>query len=226
MASSSSVLEVTSSSWFLSFCRHAAPLVFLAPLPTVLQMRRERSVGDFPLLPYSTMISSTFVWTSYGIMKQETAIWFPNIVGLILGIGYFLTFSKYSPPKASTLPGSVVQHMWGTVSMIGLCLSISTIFGVQMVGNLGVALCVCLFGSPLSALRVVLQTKSARAIPLPFTLASVLNCFLWSVLGIYDMKDYAIYFPNLLGLSFGLIQVALKVVLGNGNTNPTLPLTV
>jgi solute carrier family 50 protein (sugar transporter) len=92
-----------------------------------------------------------------------------------------------------------------------------------MVGNLGVILCVCMFASPLAALKVVLQTRSAKAIPLPFTLASILNCFLWSVAGLFDMHDYAIYVPNLLGLSFGLAQVGLKLVYGSGSSESMLP---
>jgi hypothetical protein len=43
----------------------------------------------------------------------------------------------------------------------------------------------------------------------------VVNCFLWSVTGLLDMKDYAIYVPNLLGLSFGLVQVGLKILYGD-----------
>ena len=93
-----------------------------------------------------------------------------------------------------------------------------------MVGNLGVFLCVCLFASPLSVALKVIQMKSARAIPLPFALASTLNCFLWSVTGLFDMKDYAIYLPNLLGLTFSLIQVVLKLIYGNGKGD-ALPLS-
>ena len=213
----------------LELCGLAAPLaliaVFMAPFPTMLQIRRDRSVGDYPLLPYSSMIASTFVWVAYGILKAESKIWFPNSVGLAFGIVYFLNFMQYSPPKSSTLPGTVSQHMLGASAMIVLCLAMSAFAGAPMVGNLGVLLCVFMFGSPLAALKEVLQTRSAKAIPLPFTLASVLNCFLWSVTGLFDMHDYAIYVPNLLGLSFGLAQVALKLIFGTGPSDKdNLPL--
>lgn len=83
---------------------------------------------------------------------------------------------------------------------------------------MGVVLCVAMFGSPLASLKTVLLTKSAESIPLPFTLASVLNCLLWSVVGVLDMKDANIYIPNLLGLSFGFIQVGLKLMYGGGSS--------
>lgn len=84
-----------------------------------------------------------------------------------------------------------------------------------MVGNLGIFLCVVMFASPLAAVKVVLQTKSADAIPLPFTLASVVNCIFWSVSGLFDLHDYAIYVPNLLGLAFSLVQLLLKIIYGS-----------
>jgi solute carrier family 50 (sugar transporter) len=212
--------STTISSAFLGVCGHVAPVaaigVFLAPFPTLLQIRRERSVGDYPLLPYSSMISSAFVWVVYGILQSQPKVWFPNSVGLILGWLYFWNFVQYSPTKAPTLPGSVQQHILGTISLMLICLGAMSANGASTVGMMGVVLCVFMFGSPLSALRVVLKTKSAKAIPLPFTMASVVNCFLWSVTGLLDMKDYAIYVPNLLGLSFGLAQLALKILYGDG----------
>jgi solute carrier family 50 protein (sugar transporter) len=214
-------------SFWVQLCSQTAPMaaivVFAAPIPTILKIMRDRSVGDLPLLPYSSMLSSAFVWVAYGILKNESKIWSSNGVGLVFGLVYFLIFTKYCPPQSSTLPGSVLQHMQGTAGFIFLCLILATWVGVQMVGNLGVILCVCMFASPLAALKVVLQTRSAKAIPLPFTLASVLNCFLWSVAGLFDMHDYAIYVPNLLGLSFGLAQVGLKLVYGSGSSESMLP---
>jgi hypothetical protein len=74
-----------------------------------------------------------------------------------------------------------------------------------------------MFASPLSALKTVLQTKSAQSIPLPFTLATVANCFLWAVAGFKDFHDFNVYFPNSVGLGLGLTQAALKVMYGNGS---------
>ena len=206
--------------FYVQLCGRLAPVaaisVSMAPLPTILQIRRDRSVGDFPLLPYSSMIASAFVWTAYGILKSESTIWFPNGVGLVMGVSYFIAFIEYCPPKSSTLPGSVSRHMQATSALIVLCLLLATVVGSKPVGVMGIIFCVFLFASPLSALKVVLQTRSAKAIPLPFTLASVINCFLWSVTGLFDMYDYAIYLPNLLGLSFGLAQVALKLIYRSG----------
>jgi solute carrier family 50 (sugar transporter) len=93
----------------------------------------------------------------------------------------------------------------------------------EIIGTMGVVFCVAMFASPLSALKSVLATKSAKSIPLPFTLAAIVNCFLWSVVGLMDMKDFNIYAPNLLGLLFGLIQLALKLIYTGQREHPPSP---
>jgi uncharacterized protein with PQ loop repeat len=95
----------------------------------------------------------------------------------------------------------------------------------RLIGNAAVVFCMLLFASPLSALKTVLQTKSAQSIPLPMTLATVLNCFLWSVAGLKDFNDFTVYFPNLVGLGLGLSQVGLKLIYGNGAPAHTSTMT-
>jgi solute carrier family 50 protein (sugar transporter) len=133
-----------------------------------------------------------------------------------LGVYYFVTFTRFSPKESPTLPGSTLQHLQGISLIMGittiLALSLTTMKAAEVIGIMGVVFCVVMFASPLAALKSVLATKSAKSIPLPFTLAAVANCFLWSVVGVMDMKDFNIYAPNLLGLFFGLVQLALKVI--------------
>ena len=91
-------------------------------------------------------------------------------------------------------------------------------FEMLFIGNTAGIFCMLMFASPLAALRSVLQTRSARGIPLPLTLATILNCFLWSVAGLGEFHDFNVYFPNLLGLAFGLVQVWLKIFFDCGSS--------
>jgi solute carrier family 50 (sugar transporter) len=52
--------------------------VFCAPIPTLRQVSLDRTVGNLPLLPYSSMIASAFLWVVYGILKSEPKIWSAN----------------------------------------------------------------------------------------------------------------------------------------------------
>lgn len=186
-------------------------------------------MNSLPLLPYSSMIANCFLWTSYGVLIQESKIWFTNLVGLMLALYYFERFTKVSPPVSPSLPGSVKQHQQACLGLVGITLLWIVVcsmtvrrkgmwmpYAAATIGNVAVLFCVLMFASPLSALKHVIQTKSAKSIPLPYSMATCLNCFLWSVAGLGEFGDFNIYFPNLLGLMFGLFQVALKIIYGNG----------
>ena len=41
--------------------------LFLAPMPTIRDVMKEKSVGNLPLLPHTTMISNAFLWVTYGM---------------------------------------------------------------------------------------------------------------------------------------------------------------
>lgn len=92
----------------LTLCGTLAPycgvLCFLAPLPTILQVARDKSTGALPLLPYSSMIANSFVWVMYGLLKYLPSVYLSNAVGVILGMYYFRTYTKYC-----TMMGSAKQ---------------------------------------------------------------------------------------------------------------------
>lgn len=148
-------------------------------------------------------------------------MWGTNGIGLLLALFYFMKFARYAPLKSPTIPGSIKQHVQTTAMVVAGTFGIVYLSPLAdpaaMIGNIAVLFCVAMFGSPLAALQTVLQTKSAKSIPLPFTVATVVNCLLWSIYGWFGMKDVNIYLPNMLGLAFGLAQVALKLTFGDGN---------
>jgi len=227
-----SVDASVSTTGFVSVCNTVAPtmaiFVFSASIPTIRQISKDKTVGSLPLLPYSSMIANCYLWLTYGLLKSEIKIWVPNGIGLFLAIYYFIEFTKYAPLRAASLPGSVRTHQQFVVSLI-TCVSIlavTTKEKADFLGNIAVFFCICMFASPLAALNVVIKTKNAQSLPLPFTIATICNCFAWTVVGIFDMNDINIYLPNMLGLSCGVTQLLLKIIYCNGvePAPSTLPL--
>jgi len=212
---------------WVTACGHLAPLmaivVFLAPIPTMQQINREKTVGGKPLLPYSSMIANSLIYAVYGFLKSEPKMMAPNSVGLLLGSYYFTTFRRHVSIGAANLPGTASQHWNGLVIFIAFILLVATTLtkdlAVEFIGELGILICMIMFASPLSTMKVVIETKSADSIPLPFTIACVINCVMWSVMGVLDMNDFNVYFPNLVGLAAGLAQLVLKGLYGNGKSS-------
>lgn len=210
----------TATPAFVSICSQLAPPVSIllnaAPFPTIREIESNQDVGSLPLLPYSCMTANCCLWTTYGFLQRQASIWAPNLIGMLLALYYCASFIRFAPSKSSTLPGSI---RWHVGSIVGVMLATITAVLIRInpvwIGRAAVLFCMALFASPLASLRTVLQTKSARSIPLPFTIASVTNCFLWSVTGILKLKDWNIIVPNVVGLACGLAQVGLKLIYGN-----------
>jgi solute carrier family 50 protein (sugar transporter) len=205
---------------FLNSDKDSPNLTSSQPFPTIKKVGEQKSVGSLPLLPYSSMVANCFLWVIYGLLKREAKVWGTNVIGLGFGLFYFFKFSKFAPKRSPTLPGSIRQHRNAILAVIATTISLVFLPAIKdpakIVGLMGVVFCIALFGSPLASLKTVLETKSAASIPLPFTLATVANCFFWSVTGLFDMNDINVYLPNLLGLSFGIAQMALKCMYGDG----------
>jgi len=219
-----------SPAWVLA-CGQAAPIVssgvFLSPIPTVQNIMREKTVGSLPLLPYSSMCVNAFMWMTYGILKKDSKVWAPNFFGLVCGLNYFYQFQKHCLKSATNLPGTVSQHFNYSALFIAFttlsAITLNTQLAATLIGRVAVVICIILFSSPLAALRTVVETRNAKSIPLPFTLTCILNCFLWTVYG-FDLGDFNIYFPNLLGLMSSVVQLGLILFYGNGNPAKELPL--
>jgi solute carrier family 50 protein (sugar transporter) len=210
------------SSW-VQLCGQLAPVasvaLFFAPLPTLWAVARgRRSAAGLPLLPYSSMVCNALLWTSYGILRDEPRIWTANAVGLVMGFVYVVTYLRHHPPVSPAPPANAFRRRryLAHLQVMGLVAAVAGILAARdqprWIGRIAVAACVVMFASPLAAAKHVLKTRNASRVPLPFTLASLVNCGLWTVSGLFDMRDPAVVVPNALGLASGTLQLVLKVL--------------
>lgn len=206
----------------VNLCSQLAPttsvLLCAAPLPTIAEIKSSQTVGQLPLLPYSCMAANNVLWTVYGALQQQATIWIPNAAGILLALYFLKSFIKFAPRKAPTLPGSVKQHVGAVLGVTAgaVTAAVSPFIKTEYIGTAAVLFCIALFASPLASIKTVIQNKSARSIPLPFTVMAIANTLFWSVTGIVKLKDFNVIVPNVLGLFFGLIQVSLKLIYGDG----------
>lgn len=206
---------------WLEACNQLAPcsniLCSLAPLSTILHVKQTKSVGSLPLLPYSSMIANGFVWALYGHLARLPNLKYANIIGIMLGSFYF---KEWAAAAAASISGAIIYHKLAITWIVLMNCFVAARFprkvATEIVGKEGVLVFILLFASPLSALKEIIASRSAAAIPLPFTVASTINCSLWSVVGLLLMNDFNIYFPSILGLLCAMIQLFLKGIYGNG----------
>lgn len=124
-----------------------------------------------------------------------------------------LKFRKHCQERSK----STFTRQWRQccLSIAALAILLPEQTAATIVGDLGVAFVMMLNASPLVAIKTVIDEKSADSIPLSFTLASIACCFFWSIVGIEQLHDWVVYFPNMMGLCFGLVQLGLKLMYSN-----------
>eukprot|EP00922_Rhytidocystis_sp_ex-Travisia-forbesii_P061293 GHVS01090872.1.p1 GENE.GHVS01090872.1~~GHVS01090872.1.p1 ORF type:complete len:304 (-),score=51.92 GHVS01090872.1:149-1060(-) len=67
----------------------------LTPSPTILSVSKSHSTGDLEPLPYVMLLLSATLWSIYGVLNKDLIIFFPNVVGIFLGIVYVFTYRKH-----------------------------------------------------------------------------------------------------------------------------------
>lgn len=162
------------------------------------------------------MICNGFVWALYGHLAKLPTVKYGNMIGITLGSYYFKEWTG----AAASASGAILYHKLAITWAILLNSLVAVRFprkvSTEIVGKEGVFVFILLFASPLSALKDVIASKSAQSIPLPFTIAALINCSLWSLVGVLLMNDFNIYFPSILGLLCAMVQLLLKGIYGDG----------
>ena len=79
-----------------------------------------------------------------------------------------------------------------------------------------------MYASPLNTIIQIIQTRSAASIYWPLSLAATINCFMWVSYGIV-IGDPFYYVPSGLSACFGLVQLALKLVLRSSASRTVAP---
>lgn len=188
-------------------------LLYFSPMAAVRAAKLDGSLGELNPIPLAIMAVSSICWLVYGLSVQDPYVTISNVPGSIAAIWYVTAVLPL-------LKGTQLQNTQNiVVSLAAITINLWTYLSltkkpmVQVRAALGLfasALFVVLSGSPLSTIKTVLSTRNSGSILTPLTIAQVTNTALWSAYGL-AIRDKFVYGPNLTGLGFGLVQLALKL---------------
>mmetsp|Transcript_6990 Transcript_6990/g.15944 ORF Transcript_6990/g.15944 Transcript_6990/m.15944 type:complete len:245 (+) Transcript_6990:55-789(+) len=174
---------------------------------------KEGTVGKLPLLPYSSMLAGGILYFTYGWLLNNQNILVVNTISIILGTLYVVIYSSYCPKGADWLPGRVYHHLvvlfLMCITAVGAAIFLSQSNALLLLGILANIMSVTTFGAPLAAIKTVVQEQSTRSLPFGFTCAVCLNSIAWGTYGSLVLHDPLVVFPNVVGIFFGMIQLAL-----------------
>ncbi|KAK3151580.1 hypothetical protein QOZ80_3AG0247700 [Eleusine coracana subsp. coracana] len=187
-------------------------LVFTSPIATFRRIVKNRSTEDFKWLPYATTLLSTSLWTFYGLLKPGGLLVVTvNGAGAALQATYVTLFLVYAPRETKAKMLKVVLAMnVGFLAAVVVVTLVALHGGARLlaVGVLCAALTIGMYAAPLSAMRMVVKTRSVEFMPFSLSFFLFLNGGVWSVYAVL-VKDFFIGIPNAVGFVLGTAQLVL-----------------
>ncbi|KAL6622975.1 hypothetical protein ACP70R_019053 [Stipagrostis hirtigluma subsp. patula] len=193
---------------FISF------LTFLAPIPTFYRIFKSKSTHGFQSVPYVVALFSSMLWIYYALIKtNETLLITINAAGCVIETIYIVMYLVYAPKKAKMFTVKIMLLL--NVGVFGLIVLITLLLfagerRVVMLGWVCVGFAVGVFVAPLSIMRRVIQTRSVEYMPFSLSLSLTLSAIVWFLYGLF-IKDKYVALPNILGFTFGVVQMGLYV---------------
>lgn len=200
--------------------------VYLAPLPTFWRIFKKKSTQGFQSIPYSVALFSAMLLLYYAFIKEKngTMIITINTIGCAIEGSYLIVYLIYAPKKAKVYTAKLLGLF--NVGFFGLIVLTTMLFvrGIDqhkmlskggmrenVVGWICGIFSVCVFAAPLSAIRMVIRTKSVEFMPFWLSLSLTLCAVMWFFYG-FLIKDFYIALPNILGFGFGIAQMILYII--------------
>lgn len=193
-------------------------LVILAPVPTFYRVYKRKSTESFQSVPYAMALLSAMLWLYYALLTKDLLLLTINTVGCVVETAYLAIYLAYAPKQAKAFTAKLVCIM--NVALYGAMVCVLQLLvrdgesRVTIAGGIGSAFALAVFVAPLAIIRQVIRTKSVEFLPFWLSFFLTISAVVWFFYGLL-MKDFFVATPNVLGLLFGLAQMALHLVYKN-----------
>nr|XP_016469457.1 PREDICTED: bidirectional sugar transporter SWEET9-like [Nicotiana tabacum] len=199
-------------------------MVFLSPLPTFYSIYKKKSTEGYQSIPYVVALFSCVLWIYYALLMPQSNLIFIitiNTIGCFIETFYVGIYLFYAPKKARVQTVKMLLLLvvggFGAMVLVIQFLFKGAVRG-QIVGWICLVFSVCTFAAPLCILRKVIKTKSVEYMPFLLSLFLTLNAVMWFFYGLLK-RNKIVAIPNILGFTFGILQMILYVVYNKKEKN-------
>jgi solute carrier family 50 protein (sugar transporter) len=199
-------------------------MTYLAPLPTFYRIYKNKSTEGFQSVPYVVALFSAMLWIYYALLKSDECLLITiNSAGCVIETIYIALYLTYAPKKAKLFTAKILLLL--NVGVFGLILLLTMLLSashsrVVLVGWVCVGFAVSVFVAPLSIISKVVRTRSVEFMPFSLSLSLTVSAVVWFLYGLL-IKDKYVALPNVLGFTFGVIQMGLYAIYRNAT--PRVP---
>ncbi|CAN1175178.1 Bidirectional sugar transporter SWEET10 [Linum perenne] len=190
-------------------------LVCLAPLPTFYQIWKKKTSEGYQSIPYIIGLFSAMMWLFYAIFATDAMLLITiNVFTFFMQTIYIAIFLFYAT-KADRLTTIKLICFLNIVGFGAIC-SVTMAFThgllrVKVLGWFCMIFSLCVFVAPLGIVRKVIKTKSVEFMPISLSFFLTLSAVMWFMYG-FLKKDPYVAVPNILGLTFGILQMVLYMI--------------
>ncbi|CAI0446683.1 unnamed protein product [Linum tenue] len=202
-------------------------MVCLAPLPTFYQIWKKKTSEGFQSLPYVIGLFSAMLWLFYALFAKDAMLLVTiNVFTFFMQTLYIAIYLLYATKK-DMITTIKLLSFFNVVGFGAICtLTLAFTHGflrVQVLGWICMVFSLCVFVAPLGIVRKVIKTKSVEFMPISLSFFLTLSAVMWFMYG-FLKKDPYVAVPNILGFTFGILQMVLYMVYRKSTPNTALPL--
>ncbi|KAK6153917.1 hypothetical protein DH2020_013556 [Rehmannia glutinosa] len=216
-------MAVTSGHWAFAFGllgNIVSFMVILAPIPTFYQIYKKKSSDGYQSIPYVVALFSAMLWIYYALLKSNTILLITiNSVACFIETIYILFYIYYASKTARVQTVKVLVLLMACgMGLIGVThfLVKTSDQRTNIVGWICLIFSLCVFIAPTCILRQVIRTKSVEHMPFLLSFFLTLSAVMWFFYGLL-LKDFNIAIPNVLGFTFGVLQMVLYLIYKNAS---------
>lgn len=194
-------------------------MVFLSPIPTFYRVYKKKSTEEFQSIPYVVAFFSCILWLLYAYVKTDVIFLVTiNAFGLFIETIYITIFLIYANKKTriSTFKQILLFNVFGfgVIVFFTMVIAKTTRVRLLILGWICLIFSLCVFVAPLGVMRKVIRTKSVEYMPFFLSFFLTISAVVWFFYGLLK-HDYYIAVPNVLGFTFGIVQMILYAMYRN-----------
>ncbi|KMS98987.1 hypothetical protein BVRB_3g067230 [Beta vulgaris subsp. vulgaris] len=192
-------------------------LMFLSPVSTFKSIVEQRDTKEFESVPYICTLLNASLWTYYGIIKPELLVSTINGFGVVVELVYVILFLIFAPRRMKVKTWILVGILdvgFFAAAIVVPKLALQVSHQVDALGIICAGLNIVMYGSPLSAMKTVVTTKSVEYMPFLLSFFLFLNGATWTLYAVLRWDIYLLV-PNGTGCFLGAVQLVLYAIYRN-----------
>ena len=192
--------------------------IYASCIPAIRNARILRTLGTLNPTTLTLQLINALAWLGYALAASDPWLWWSVMPGFLMALYSVATVLELAVSNGQLKVRGQVEILLFAAFLLLLLegYAIGMVLPDResrlLIAGLGAnAVVACLYVSPILNLPTVIRTRSAALFSVPYVLASLSNCGMWLVYGLYK-GDPFIWLNCAIGVIMGAVQLTLVLI--------------